>query len=80
MHFFRGLALLAASVAVAAVAQAPDATPYWMDGIAHNGIASFNPDKSYTVFRNVKDYGAVGDGGTSSFLFVFSLDFDSTAY
>lgn len=65
MHLISGLALLAASFVGAVVAQAP-ATPYWMDAIAHNGIASFNPDKSYTVFRNVKDYGAVGDGGKSA--------------
>ncbi|KJR86111.1 glucan 1,3-beta-glucosidase [Sporothrix schenckii 1099-18] len=58
------LALLAASFVGATVAQDPGATPYWMDAIAHNGIASFNPDKSYTIFRNVKDYGAVGDGVT----------------
>lgn len=37
---------------------------YWMEGIAHQGHASFNPDASYQVFRNVKDFGAVGDGIT----------------
>lgn len=37
--------------------------PYWLENIKHQGLASFNanPD-SYTVFRNVKDYGAKGDG------------------
>ena len=39
--------------------------PYWMENIKHQGIASFNPNPSaYQVFRNVKDYGAVGDGRT----------------
>ncbi len=58
------------------VVSAQDNTPYWMEAIGHNGIASFNPDKSYVVFRNVKDYGAVGDGGMKillSFFISFSL-------
>ncbi|CAK7273397.1 hypothetical protein SEPCBS57363_005632, partial [Sporothrix epigloea] len=63
MHSLKGLGLLAFSIGVA-VAQASPATPYWMDGIAHNGVASFNPDKNYTIYRNVKDFGAVGDGVT----------------
>ncbi|KAJ5482994.1 Glucan 1-3-beta-glucosidase [Penicillium diatomitis] len=38
---------------------------YWLADIAHQGRAAFNPDPSgYKVFRNVKDYGAVGDGVT----------------
>lgn len=37
---------------------------YWMEEIAHHGRASFNPDASYQVFRNVKDFGALGDGTT----------------
>nr|POE99422.1 glucan 1,3-beta-glucosidase [Quercus suber] len=37
---------------------------YWMENIAHRGIAAFNSNPSgYKVFRNVKDYGAKGDGG-----------------
>lgn len=39
--------------------------PYWLETIKHQGIASFNPNpRNYTVFRNVKDYGAIGDGLT----------------
>lgn len=38
--------------------------PYWMEQIKHQGVASFNPDSTYQVFRNVKNYGAVGDGLT----------------
>ncbi|KAL8351214.1 hypothetical protein RB601_000702 [Gaeumannomyces tritici] len=38
------------------------AAKYWMEDIPHRGISPFNPDKSYTVFRNVKDFGAKGDG------------------
>ncbi|EPT02026.1 hypothetical protein FOMPIDRAFT_141879 [Fomitopsis schrenkii] len=37
--------------------------PYWMETIKHQGVAAFNPRPSeYQVFRNVKDFGAVGDG------------------
>lgn len=50
--------------AVLAAAQAVQAA-YWMEEIAHQGLASFNEDKTYQVFRNVKDFGAVGDGGQS---------------
>lgn len=34
--------------------------PYWLESIAHQGVAAFNPNLSYKVFRNVKDYGAKG--------------------
>ena len=39
--------------------EAVDAS-YWLESIAHQGVAAFNGDSSYTVFRNVKDYGAKG--------------------
>lgn len=39
--------------------------PYWLESIKHQGIASFNPNPdNYTIFRNVKDFGARGDGLT----------------
>ncbi|KAI9065088.1 glycoside hydrolase family 55 protein [Trametes sanguinea] len=39
--------------------------PYWMQNIKHQGIAAFNSNpSSYQVFRNVKDFGAKGDGVT----------------
>ncbi|KAK0726016.1 pectate lyase superfamily protein-domain-containing protein [Lasiosphaeris hirsuta] len=37
---------------------------FWMADIPHRGVASFNPDKSYAIFRNVRAFGAVGDGVT----------------
>lgn len=40
------------------------ATPYWMETIAKEGKVPFGGDSSYVVFRNVKDYGAKGDGVT----------------
>jgi glucan 1,3-beta-glucosidase len=43
----------------------PTATPtpasYWLADIKHQGIAAFNPDPTYQVFRNVKDFGAKGE-------------------
>ncbi|KIJ44258.1 glycoside hydrolase family 55 protein [Sphaerobolus stellatus SS14] len=42
----------------------PDA-PYWLETIPKRGISAFNAHpSSYPVFRNVKSYGAVGDGVT----------------
>ncbi|KAI1260666.1 glycoside hydrolase family 55 protein [Xylariaceae sp. FL1019] len=40
------------------------ATTYWYETIAHQGISAFNDDSTYKVYRNVKDYGAKGDGKT----------------
>ncbi|TKY89402.1 hypothetical protein EX895_001933 [Sporisorium graminicola] len=38
---------------------------FWMELIDHNGKATYNSDpSSYQVFRNVKDFGAKGDGVT----------------
>lgn len=36
--------------------------PYWLENLPHQGISAFaNNSASYKVFRNVKDYGAVGE-------------------
>jgi polygalacturonase len=37
-------------------------TAYWYEQVKHNGVVSGST--TYTVFRNVKDYGAKGDGVT----------------
>ena len=38
---------------------------FWIENIKHEGIAAFNGNPSgYPVYRNVKDYGARGDGVT----------------
>ncbi|KAF3048908.1 exo-1,3-beta-glucanase [Didymella keratinophila] len=38
---------------------------YWLNDLSGKGIAPFNPNPAgYKVFRNVKDYGAKGDGVT----------------
>lgn len=39
--------------------------PYWLESIKHQGISAFHSNPAgYKVFRNVKDYGAKGDGVT----------------
>lgn len=37
---------------------------YWMESMRQSGEATFNPSSSYEVFRNVKEFGAKGDGKT----------------
>jgi glucan 1,3-beta-glucosidase len=37
--------------------------PFWQQNITHQGTSPFGPS-GYQVFRNVKDFGAVGDGVT----------------
>ncbi|KAH8805219.1 glycoside hydrolase family 55 protein [Xylogone sp. PMI_703] len=39
-----------------------DKPGFWLEQIKHQGVAAFNPDKDYVVFRNVQDFGAKGDG------------------
>jgi hypothetical protein len=34
--------------------------PFWMQSIAHQGVAPLSGQSGYTVFRNVKDFGAKG--------------------
>ncbi|KAK2461102.1 hypothetical protein APHAL10511_006881 [Amanita phalloides] len=39
--------------------------PFWMQNIKHQGISPYHSNaSSYQVFRNVKDFGAKGDGVT----------------
>jgi hypothetical protein len=37
---------------------------FWMESIARKGTSPWGNDPNYKVFRNVKDYGAKGDGKT----------------
>ncbi|PBK58892.1 exo-beta-1,3-glucanase [Armillaria solidipes] len=44
---------------------AAPSNPYWLQNIKHQGTSAFNSNPgSYKVFRNVKDFGAVGNGVT----------------
>ncbi|KAH7316554.1 pectate lyase superfamily protein-domain-containing protein [Stachybotrys elegans] len=38
------------------------AAGFWMEDMKHLGKSPYHPDPSYQVFRNVKDFGAAGDG------------------
>ncbi|CAH0017054.1 unnamed protein product [Clonostachys rhizophaga] len=40
------------------------ATNWWFGNVERTGKVPFGSSASYPVFRNVKDYGAVGDGNT----------------
>jgi|SRR5579862_407969 len=52
--------VLSSVAAVSSGAATPSCAPYWLELIKHQGVAAFNSDPSYKVFRNVKDFGAVG--------------------
>lgn len=46
---------------------------YWMANLDNLGTQPFGNDASYKVFRNVKDYGAKGDGVTVCRIFLISF-------
>lgn len=52
----------------AAPASAAKSGTYWMEHIQRKGTVPWGDDPSYKVFRNVADYGAVGDGVTVSLI------------
>lgn len=69
MGFIRSTILSVLAFAVAcralAIAEAEPSTEkrassYWYENIAHQGIAPFAPS-GYSVYRNVKDFGAKGN-------------------
>ncbi|KAI0024622.1 putative Exo-beta-1,3-glucanae [Xylariomycetidae sp. FL0641] len=48
-----------------AVSSGDAGASYWLEDMKHQGISAFNPNPTeYQVFRNVKDFGAKGDGKT----------------
>lgn len=51
------------SVLAAAVSVLAGVNAYWLEQMPHQGLAPF-AGADYKVFRNVKDYGAMGDGVT----------------
>ncbi|GME38724.1 Pectin lyase fold/virulence factor [Neofusicoccum parvum] len=44
--------------------QAATCGTYWLENVKHQGKSAFSTNSSYVVFRNVKSYGAKGDGVT----------------
>lgn len=55
------LLISAAPATGASKAVAADST-YWLGSIARQGTVAYGGSSDYKVFRNVKDYGAKGDG------------------
>ncbi|KAI1626471.1 glucan 1,3-beta-glucosidase [Exophiala viscosa] len=55
---YTALVLYAASLIASSTAQ----STYWLANKPDVGTVAFQPDTTYPVFRNVKDYGAFGDG------------------
>lgn len=65
LHIFSVKATLQAMSAAQSPLDIPLAAstdPFWLEAIKHQGKAAYNQDPSYQVFRNVKDFGAKGDG------------------
>ncbi|KAK4140925.1 glycoside hydrolase [Dichotomopilus funicola] len=58
------LALGLAAPVLAAPSPRQAESGWWFSSIERKGAAAFNEDASYKVFRNVHDYGAIGDGTT----------------
>ncbi|KAH6848217.1 glycoside hydrolase family 55 protein [Chaetomium sp. MPI-CAGE-AT-0009] len=59
------LTLATALVSAVEPQRQQNATGYWYENIQHNGISPTIPNgANWTVFRNVKNYGAKGDGTT----------------
>jgi glucan 1,3-beta-glucosidase len=75
MMHFSNLAVLLGLLSSVFAQSTPPALPaleasaqpsqYWYEEIVHNGISPFIANgTSWKVYRNVKDYGAKGDGRT----------------
>jgi glucan 1,3-beta-glucosidase len=82
LSVFVALLSFAASSAIAQTcpstgSAAPDA-PFWMQNIDHRGVMPYNGDAGYKVFRNVKDFGARGDGETDDTEAIKSVLFRTT--
>ena len=63
LSFSTLLAPLAGALPTPQAAPAGAATSYWLSNIQRQGSPAFG-DAGYKIFRNVKDFGAVGDGST----------------
>lgn len=68
--FVAQVAALGSSCSAPLTPGASASDPFWLQSITKRGTSAFNSNPSaYKVFRNVKDYGAKGDG--KAFLFEF---------
>ncbi|KAF3932783.1 hypothetical protein ABW19_dt0207364 [Dactylella cylindrospora] len=73
MHLFQIFSALSALASIATAIpigqrsslEVRQAVPWWLGEVQHQGLAAFNSNpQGYQVFRNVKDFGAKGDGAT----------------
>lgn len=49
------------TISVNASLTTDNTSAYWYEAIRHQGVAPFDGNSSYAVYRNVKDYGAKGE-------------------
>ena len=48
--------------------------PYWLEKMKHQGLSAYNNDPTnYRTFRNVKEFGAKGDGVTDDTQAILSV-------
>ncbi|KAK7526327.1 glycoside hydrolase family 55 protein [Phyllosticta citriasiana] len=65
-----GLSALGASISLgvssssSSAATAAASSSYWVANIERQGVVAYGASADYTIFRNVKDFGAKGDGST----------------
>jgi len=62
---FDDTATLSAEMADCHATDTPESKSFWLPNVPHQGTSPFLSDSSdYVLFRNVKDFGAKGDGNT----------------
>jgi glucan 1,3-beta-glucosidase len=64
LAFLLALATTVIAQTCSSTGSASASAPFWMQNIAHQGKMPYNSDANFKVFRNVKDFGAKGDGST----------------
>ncbi|KOS18472.1 Glucan 1 [Escovopsis weberi] len=55
---------IALDVEAGVSAHAAAASNWWLPNVPHNGTVAYGGNRNYQIYRNVKDFGAKGDGVT----------------